>query len=90
MEIKTNEDRARYANRLHEILVDRGKGRTFGAQCCAFVADHPDEAKALSDHHIESFFQKKMQYMRPQVVNKFIIHNDFKNRRIKNAGSDNG
>ena len=78
MKIKTNEDRARYANRLHEILTDSGRGRTFGAQVCAFVADHPDEAEALAEHHCQSFLAKKQQYMRPQTVNKFIIHNDIR------------
>lgn len=74
-EIQNTIERSKYAEKIFNNLCAVGKGRTFGAQVCAFVADHPDEAEALAEHHCQSFLAKKQQYMRPQTVNKFIIHN---------------
>lgn len=75
-EIYNDIKRSKYAKKVFNNLCAIGKGHTFGAQVCAFVADHPDEAEALAEHHCQSFLAKKQQYMRPQTVNKFIIHND--------------
>lgn len=85
-EIYNDIKRSKYAKNVFTNLCAIGKGRTFGAQVCAFVADHPDEAQALADHHVASFFEKKQQYMRPQMVNKFIIHNDI--QKLSSKGGE--
>ena len=77
----SNEKRSKYAASVYsKISKIPGNSRSFGAQCAAFVADRPEEAEALSEHHIESFLAKKAQMIRPQLVNKFIVHNEVKSK----------